>query len=156
MLQSKDMCMKNEWCLAIPLAIFSPCPNKKHIYKYSCALPGVHDNSIHFGQSICSVCTHRLQWGTKGPLWLLAGENHRHSLGGLVPLAELHHWALSKLGRVGVWKVKNTLIWCHVLFKRAPSVSVQVNERGQLRRKHCDRRRCEKVDEARFLLSRPC
>lgn len=147
------MCMKNEWCLAIPLAIFSPCPNKKHIYKYSFALPGVYDNTIHFAQSICSACTHRLQWGTKGPLWLLAEGNHRadewpctlHSLGGLVPLTELHHWALPELGESEREKLKNTLIWCHMLFQRAPSVYTQVNESGQLLRKHCDRRRCEKV-----------
>lgn len=58
-------------------------------------------------------------------------------------------------GRVGAWKVKTTLIWCHMLFQRASSVCIQVNESGQLLRKHCDRRRCQKVDEAHFLLSCP-
>lgn len=49
-----------------PPSNFSLCPNKKHIYKYSFALPGMYDNPIHFGQSICSVYTHRVGGELKG------------------------------------------------------------------------------------------
>lgn len=109
------MSMRNERCLAIPISIFSRCPNKKHIYKYSFALPSMYDNPIHFGQSICSVYTHRLRWGTKGPLWPLAGVKPQadewpctlHSLRGLVLLTELHHWALPAWENHSVknWKI---------------------------------------------------
>lgn len=68
MLPNAVMSVRNERCLSIPLSIFSLCPNQKHTYKHSFALPSVYVNPIHFGQSICSVYTHGLQWGTKGPL----------------------------------------------------------------------------------------
>lgn len=68
MLPSRIMSLRNEWCLPIPLSIFSLCRNQKHIYKHSFALPSLYVNPIHFSQSICSVYTHRLRWGTKGPL----------------------------------------------------------------------------------------
>lgn len=104
------------------------------------------------------------RWGSNGELKGLYGRWKGKTTGGWVALYAAFfrrprpsHRAppLGWTGRIGVWKVRNTLIWCHMLFQRAPSVYIQVNESGQLLRKHCDRRRCEKVDEALFLLSCP-
>lgn len=145
------------------LLSLAPVQTKNTFINIHLPSPFVDDNSIHFGQSICSAYTHRLRWGTKGPLWLLAGENHRRMSGTLHtaffrrPSASRRAPPLGSgwTGSIGAWKVKNTLIGCHMLVQRAPSVYIQVNESGQLLRKHCDRRRCEKVDEAHFLLSCP-
>lgn len=162
MLQSKDMCMKNERCLAIPLAIFSSCPNKNTFI------------NIHLPCPACTITpfilanpyVQRTRTSSDGELKGLYGYWQGKTTGGWVAL----HTAFFRrpsascrappLGsawtrRIGAWKGKNTLIGCHMLVQRAPSVYIQVNESGQLLRKHCDRRRCEKVDEAHFLLSCP-
>lgn len=110
--------VRNEWCWAIPASIFSFCPNKKHIYKYSFTLHGMYGNPIHFGQSICSEYTLRLWRGTKGPLWPLAGEKPQadewlctqHSLRGLVRLAELHYWARP------AWENRSVKKWKYIWF----------------------------------------
>lgn len=157
------MCMKNEWCLAIPLAIFSPCSNKNtfiniHLPCPACTITPFILASLYI-RCTCSGSNGEL----KGPYGYWQGK----TTGGWVALytAFFRRPSPSRrapplgsawTGRIGAWKVKNTLIWCHMLFQRAPSVYIQVNESGQLLRKHCDRRRCEKVEKAHFLLSCPC
>lgn len=115
MLPSGAMLVRNEQCLPIPASIFSLCPNQKHIYKHSFALPSVYVNPIHFGQSICSVYTHRLQRGTKGPFmttgWGKPPADEwpctQHSFRGLGLLAELRHRALpaGENRSVKKWKI---------------------------------------------------
>lgn len=115
MLPSGAMSMRNERCLPIPPSIFSLCPNQKHIYKHSSTLPSVYVNPIHFGRSICSVYTHGLRWGTKGPFMTTGWGKPQadewpctlHSFRGLGLLAELHHWALPAWENRSVknWKI---------------------------------------------------
>lgn len=108
MLPSGVMSLRNERWLPIPLSIFSLCSNQKHIDKHSFALPSVYVNPIHFGRSICSVYT-----GTKGPLWPLAGENHRRMSGPVhCILSEASARSQSSTSglclpaRIGAWKTE--------------------------------------------------
>lgn len=114
------MSMRNEWCLAIPPSIFSLCPNKKHVYKYSFALPSMYDSPIHFGQSICSVYTLRVGGELKGLYDHWPGK----TTGGWVALYTAFFKRPSPshrapplgsacLGESEHEKLKNTLIWCH-------------------------------------------